>query len=293
MPDQFFSQFPLITYANTECRDLTKRVRINASIKDNIDLNYPVEIEAGFRPDLLAEAYYDDEELDWLIYLMNETVDPYYEWYISDIDFNDFIITKYGSHANSQEQIAYYRNNWYEDDNQLTPEQYNSVIDMAWRKYYEPIFTPTNAIYSYRRKRDDWVVNTNRILQYNVFNSEVGFTNSEIVDIKLPNTEIVGGGTVVTSNDTVLIIHHVSGNTTANTTATKVIVGETSGANAFTNAVTTLSENFTIEEGRFWSNVTYYDLELENWESKKAVEVINSDLVPQVTEEVYFKLKET
>ena len=294
MPDQFFKKFPTISYSNTVCRDITKRVVINNDIKTNIDLYYPIEIEAGFRPDQLTEAAYQDEELDWMIYLTNNIVDPYYEWYIGEIDFNDFIVTKYGSSANAQEQIRFYRNNWYEDDNQITPETYETVIDLAWRKYYEPVFTPTNHIYSYRRKKEDWVVNTNRILQYNVTlaNSEVGFANDEIVDIKYSG-EIVGGGTCIVSNSTTLIIHHVSGNTSANTTATKDIIGETSGANGTANALTVLSENFTEEEGRFWSNVSFYDVELELWESRKTVEVINSDLITNITEDVYNKLRET
>ena len=293
MPDQFFKKFPKMVYANTNCIDITRRVVINADIKDNIDLFYPIEIQAGFRPDQLTEAAYQEEELDWMMYLMNGIVDPYYEWYISDIDFNDFLLTKYDSVANSQERIIYYRNNWYEDETQITPEAYNTSIDMAWRKYYEPVFTPTNKIYSYRRKQEDWVVNTNRILQYNITyaNSNITFSNNEIVDIKVSG-EFVGGGTCIVSNSTTLIIHHVSGNTSANTTATKTILGETSGANATANALTVLSENFTEEEGRFWSNVSFYDVELELWESRKTVEVINSDLILNITEDVYNKLRE-
>ena len=94
MPQPYFQRFPIIAYANVECRDLTRRVRIDQEIKTNIDLYYPAELEAGFRVDNLSEAYYGDSQLDWMIYLMNDIVDPYYDWYISEIDFNDFIITK-------------------------------------------------------------------------------------------------------------------------------------------------------------------------------------------------------
>jgi len=294
MPEKYFNKFPTITYSNTTCRDLTKRVRIDTEIKENIDHYYPIEIQAGFRADSLAEAYYDDEEMDWMIYLMNDIIDPYYQWYISELNFEDFIITKYGSVANSQERIVYYRNNWYNDPLDITVEQYESTIDTTWRKYYEPKFTPTNAIYSYTRKREDWTVNTNRILRYTIAlsNSEVSFVNNEIVDIKVSG-EVVGGGEVIVANSTSLTIQHVSGNTTANTTATKTIIGETSGANGTANAVVTAAENFTTSESRFWSSVSYYDVELEKWESWKNVDVIDNSLVLNIADQVRNKLQET
>ena len=292
MPDRFFQKFPNIVYRNTFCKDLTKRVQIDTSIKGNIDLFYPAEIQAGFRPDQLAEAYYQEETQDWLVYLMNDIVDPYYEWHISEIDFDDFILKKYGNIEAAQETIYFYRNNWYQDDIELPPLTYNEVIFPIWRKYYEPVFGQKNEIIRYRRKREDWVVNTNRILQYTISNSEVGFTDSEIVDIKYSG-EIVGTGTAITSNSTTLIIQHVFGNTSANTTATKEIVGESSGANVTANAVVTLSENFTNTESVFWSNVSYYDIEVEKWEQRKAVDVIHADLANEISEQVRLKLRET
>ena len=294
MAERFFEKFPLITYSNTICRDLTKRIVIDSEVKSNIDLYYPLEINAGFRSDALADAYYDDEELDWLIYLMNDIVDPYYEWYISEIDFHDFVQVKYGSVANAQEQILEYRNNWYADSNQISVEAYEDYIDYSWRKYYEPLWSVTSKIYAYRRKQEDWTVNTNRILEYEIelSNSEVSFANSEIVDIYYQG-EIVGGGTTIASNSTILYVHHVSGNTSSNTTHAKTIVGETSGANATTANVTATSENFTVSESRFWSAVSYYDRELERYESRKHVEVINADLVFNIVEDVRIKLQET
>lgn len=294
MPEYYFEKFPIIEYQNTACRDLTKRVQVNPSIRPNMDLYNPVEIEAGFRPDELAEAYYEEPELEWSIYLFNDIVDPYYEWYLSLEDFNDFLDVKYGDPnlapgigvANSQEHIAYYRNNWYEDDNTITVEQYESTIDPTWRKYYEPRFTPSNTIYQYRRKREDWIVNTNQILRYTTLSNSASFSTGEIVDIKFPNTEITGGGTVVASNSTTLTIHHVSGNTFANGSVLKTIVGETSGANVTANGVTVLAENFTNAEAVFWSSVSFFDLELEKYEARKSVNVISNDLIFEVAEEV-------
>lgn len=291
--ERYFDKFPTISYSNTIARDITRRVVLSSEFKNNLDLYYPVEIESGFRPDQLAEAYYEDEGLDWLIYLNNNIIDPYYEWYISENNFNDFIVKKYGSIANAQSRIKYYRNNWDTDGIEITPDIYNNTIDTAWRKYYEPIFGAKDAIIAYKRKAEDWTYNTNKILQYTISlaNSEVTFTNNELVDIKYSG-EIVGGGTVIASNSSVLIIYHVSGNTSANTTATKTIIGATSSANGTANAVTTLSENITNSEAVFWSNVSYYDWELEKYESRKHIQVIDADASFAVVEEIRQKLKE-
>lgn len=288
--EKYFNKFPNIYYRDKLCKDLTRRVRLTPDVKDNIELYYPVEVQAGFRADALSEAYYDDAELEWLIYLTNNIVDPYYQWYFSEINFNDFITKKYGSIATAQEKIKFYRNNWYNDDAELPVSVYNNTIDSSWKKYYEPVFgTGTNILY-YTRKKEDWTVNTNKIIQYTI-SSNISFVNNEIVDIKYLG-EIVGGGTVVASNSSVLILHHVSGNTSANTTATKTIVGETSSANGTANAAIVLQENFTNAEAVFWESVSYYDWELENYESKKTVNVIDSSLVMDITEEIRQKLKE-
>jgi hypothetical protein len=291
MAERYFRKFPTITYQNTVCTDITRRVRLDPKFKDNIELYYPTEIDSGFRADQLAEAYYDDAEMDWMVYLVNDIVDPYYEWHYSSINFEDFLITKYGDVANTQERIVYYRNNWYEDSNEITPQAYNEQIDYAWRKYYEPVFTPTNSIYAYRRKREDWTVNTNRIIRYVITGNTVPFTDDEIVDIK-DGAEIVGGGTVINSNTTTVTIQHVSGNTVANTTWTKSIVGETSLANAATSNGTVITENFTTSESVFWSPVTIFDQELEKWEARKNIQVVDNAYALSISDRITEALNE-
>ena len=295
MAEKYFTKFPIIEYQNTACRDLTRRVQLDPILRDNMDLYYPVEVGAGFRPDALAEAYYGDPELEWSVYLFNDIVDPYYEWYNSEINFNDFIQTKYATDTKdgvevAQETIVLYRNNWYEDDNQLSPEVYSSTIDPSWRKYYEPLFTPSGSVYSWRRKRQDWTMNTNRILRYTMVGNSATYTADEIVDFYDSNSSITGGATVIQSNSTTLTVQHVSGNSYTNTDIMLRISGETSGTNLQANAVTTLVENFTNAEAVFWSPVTKYDQELELYEQRRNVNVIADELMLDVVEEVRTKL---
>lgn len=244
-------------------------------------------MQAGFRSDQLADAYYGDSELNWLIYLANEIVDPYYQWYMDDLTFNEFILEKYGEIDKAAGRIKFYRNNWYEDQNEISPTYYMNSLPYIARKYYEPVYGPKAKILSYKRKEVDWITNTNRILQYDITlaNSQVEFANNELVSIK-HSGEVVGTGEVIVSNSTVLIVQHVSGNTSANNTATKTIIGTTTGANAETASVLTLQENFTTAEARFWSTVSYFDWENELNESRKHIEVVDSGLSIDIGEQI-------
>ena len=77
--DKFFFRFPIISYANTFTRDISRNVVISEPSYQVPNLFYPVELMAGVRPDTIAQAYYEDAEQDWLIYLSNKVVDPYFQ----------------------------------------------------------------------------------------------------------------------------------------------------------------------------------------------------------------------
>lgn len=283
---KYFQRFPTLYYNNMLCKDITRRVKLNPETRKNIDVFYPVEIQAGFRSDQLAEAYYEDAEMDWMIYLANEIVDPYYGWYMDEHNFNEFILKKYGTIGHAQRKIKYFRNNWYADPNEISPTYYENTLPYLARKYYDPVYGPKSKILSYKRKEVDWTTNTNKILQFNI-HLETGeqFSPEEFIDIKYSG-EVVGTGEVIAANSTALIVHHVTGNTSANTSAPKTIVGVTSSANGTATEVLTLQENFTNAEARFWANVSYYDWELEKNEAKKHIEVIDSGMTFDIAEQI-------
>lgn len=146
---------------------------------------YPVVLNAGLRADSLADAYYEDSELDWLIYLSNTSTDPYYDWYLDDAEFNEYLREKYGNIETAHEKTKFYRANWGESEAEISPTYYENTLPWDWKQYYSPTWGPGNKIVSYVRKREDWLVTTNEILQY-ALTYTVGnaFSNGEILDIK-------------------------------------------------------------------------------------------------------------
>ena len=88
MSETYFAKFPIITYLDHQVRNVTERVSIITKARTASMVYYPYELGNELRPDQLAGAYYDDPDLDWMIYLVNDIVDPYYGWYIYDLDFD-------------------------------------------------------------------------------------------------------------------------------------------------------------------------------------------------------------
>lgn len=288
--EKFFNKFPTITYSNTACKDLSRRVKIQDKLKRAPNLFYPLELKSGFRADSLADAYYEDPEIEWLIYLSNEIVDPYYQWYLDELEFAGFIATKYGSLEAAQEQTKFYRNNWATDTTEISPAYYTYTLPYDWKSYYTPNYGPGAKIISYSRKPVDHVQNTNQIIRYE-YSANAAFVNAEILDIKFGG-EIVGGGEVVTANDTVVYIQHVSGNTTANTTAGKELIGETSGTIANTANGEVIYEVITDSESRFWNRVSMYDWEVEQNEAKKHIYVMDKSYTLEVATQLRKKMLE-
>lgn len=288
--DKYFAKFQNMYYNGTLCKDISRSARMTEQSRKQASLFYPVTIDAGFRADNLAEAYYQDSEMDWLIWLSNDIVDPYYEWYLSETEFDNYIVEKYGDFPTAIKTIKFYRNNWNALDEVISTSHYDNTLALDLKKYYTPDFGAGNKIIRYVRKQEDWVTNTNRIIEY-AHDANTPFTNSEFIDIKVSG-EIVGTATVITSNSSHVIIQHVSGNTTANSTWTKTLIGETSGITANSNSSNTLQINLTDEESIFWEPITALDVEREANEARKNLYVINNEYALDVSESLRLKLRD-
>lgn len=295
MPESYFYRFPNLYYDGKLCKDITRRVQITEGERSSPYIFYPYELKDQLRPDLVSEYYYEDAYMDWLILLSNKIIDPYYGWYNTNDEFNNAIREKYGSEEYAQKKIAFYRNNWASDDQQLTPEFYNNTLLKSWRKYYEPVFSQVTKILYYRRKQEDTVTNTNRILQYDISsnNNSLTLEVGELVDVKSTGLDgTIGTGEVETSNSSIVRIKNVNGDISANSTNILDIVGETTGANVSVNNSVIFFENFSNAEVIFWEPISYYDLELEENEQRKNLKLIGDGVAQLFVEEFTRKVRD-
>jgi len=274
MVERYFEKFPITSYSNTNVVDITKRSTLLNLVYNNPYAFYPYEITSNERADQLSYRYYDDQYKSWILYFSNRIVDPYYEWYLHDSEFNAFIISKYGSFENSVEKIKYYLNNWVGQEN-IAPNYYNALPPNL-KKYWEPVYN-NYSIISYKRSEYDWIVNTNKIVSYNTYTSNTvttfnpNFIKDEICKVYF--TDATAQGQLLSFSNTSLQLQHVSGEYVYYNSG--YIVGTESGSNVTFNTASLVIKNIPDEELIYWSPVTYYEYEMKKNEYNKTLRVID------------------
>ena len=107
----YFNEFPQIEYQGKIARNIMARPKIKKQILGDPNTFYDYIVKNDLRPDQVAYLYYDDPHLVWLIFLANNIVDPYYEWPLNQQQFENFLISKYGTVAAAQAKILHYKHN--------------------------------------------------------------------------------------------------------------------------------------------------------------------------------------
>ena len=108
MAKPYFSQVPNLAYvdrtpgektisAYKTVKNLFKRAKLREDIFSDLTYFTKYQIIGDERPDNVAEKFYDDPTLDWVILLANNITNIQTEWPLSENSFNNFLIDKYGS----------------------------------------------------------------------------------------------------------------------------------------------------------------------------------------------------
>ena len=288
MATKYFDNLPNMYYANTLCKDITRRAIVTMANAAAPFTFYPYDIQSHLRSDHIAEYYYDQPELDWLVHAANEIVDPYFGWYQDDQTFEYAIIQKYGSVVEAQERIKHYINNWASDDTIISPSDYSSSIEQVLRKYWTPVYGAKLKLLGYKRKESDITQNTNQIWHYEISanNGASGFAINERVSIRATGTDTsIGSGEVETSNNTIVRIRNVSGVVEANTSTSLDLIGVTSGANISSVFSNNYYTNIPAGEFVYYSPVSFYDWEQEENEKRRTLVLVGDNISSQITEE--------
>jgi hypothetical protein len=91
----YFSNFPLVNYQNTLQVNLTRRVDIASMFKQNEKYYLEYSVRDGETPEMIADRFYDDAQLHWIILLMNDILNPFYDWPMSQLALESYINEKY------------------------------------------------------------------------------------------------------------------------------------------------------------------------------------------------------
>ena len=163
---EFFSNYPRIAYditgSNSTVPDydvavnLMVRNKLKDAVETDVSAYYPYVVPEGMRPDVLAHQYYGDTIYTWTIYLVNNILDPYWEWPLSYKDFRTYMINKYGSIEIAQSQIHHYeytaRARAEKTGTSVPVPEYKLEID--YQTYTETAVDEREIIYSYGYEQD-------------------------------------------------------------------------------------------------------------------------------------------
>ncbi len=88
--------------------NIMKRASFKTSIIEDISDYYPYSILEGERPDIVSFKKYGTVAYTYLILLVNDIVDPIFDWPLHSRQFESYIIEKYGSISTAQTTNKYY-----------------------------------------------------------------------------------------------------------------------------------------------------------------------------------------
>ena len=267
---RYFDRFPIVDYDGDIAKNILARVDFTEKTKRDIYSTFQFTLEEGFeRPDLLSYNYYGSSKFDWMIYLTNNIVDPYYDYYKSAEDFKSYIETKYGSNSNARAITLFYRLNWHEDERTITVQQYEALVadeTANARKYWKPKLTNTGAVIGYERIKEDWIVSTNKILSLTLTASPTQF---EVGD-RVSQTSTGASATIdyIDLENNSLTVKHVNGTFVVNTAEG-------------IKTITPIKQNISDAETEYWYAVNAYDDEKETNELKRNIFVLKSSYLAE------------
>jgi len=108
----YFSKFPLMVYdvkGNKTYKllpDILRRVKLRSSLASSRFVFDKYNVKEGEKPEDVAFKYYGDAQYHWVIMMINNLTDRYYEWPMTQADFADFLTDKYG--AGSEDAVHHY-----------------------------------------------------------------------------------------------------------------------------------------------------------------------------------------
>ena len=99
---KYFNSFPLTQYNlsgqngnTTLVTDIFRRVKARSKIADNVTLFDKYDVAEGETPESVAYKAYGSADYFWVITLVNNIVNRYYDWPLDEFSFQQFVKDKY------------------------------------------------------------------------------------------------------------------------------------------------------------------------------------------------------
>lgn len=109
MASQYFKNFPLVFYNDIKLRNIMLKTNIIKDVFLSDTSFYTYQVKDGEKPSMIAFDYYGSVDFTWLVILSNQIIDPYFEWIMSNEEFDSYLTKKYGSVSLAQSEIVEYK----------------------------------------------------------------------------------------------------------------------------------------------------------------------------------------
>ena len=98
----YFDKFGKIQYGFDKnnfkfVTDIMKRVKLRDKVLNEFTLYDKYDVVSGETPENIAFKHFGNSDLHWVILLTNNVTDRYYDWPLSEQQFEDFIKDKYSN----------------------------------------------------------------------------------------------------------------------------------------------------------------------------------------------------
>ena len=114
----YFRKVPDIEYVNRlpdssigdyiKVKNIFKGVSIREDILQDLTVFEKFQIVGDDRPDNVAFEFYGDSNLDWLVLKCNNIINVQSEWPLTQTDFNEYLLDKYGDYNTLYNGIHHY-----------------------------------------------------------------------------------------------------------------------------------------------------------------------------------------
>lgn len=95
----YFSKYPKILYNNKIITDLISRCALREQLVSKVELYYPYYIVDGDTPEIIASKVYKDPEKHWIILLINNILNPFFDFPLSTTELDSYLDIKYSAQA--------------------------------------------------------------------------------------------------------------------------------------------------------------------------------------------------
>jgi hypothetical protein len=139
---EYFSYFPTVEHDLTNVgqtvtlTNVLRRFIVRNNLQDRADIFYEYNVQWGDRPDIIAEKYYGDADMAWLVLHFNNIKDPVFDFPLFGRDFENYIKGKYGSINTARSTVHEYRQILQEAevkyDGTKIPERYVVVDETTY-----------------------------------------------------------------------------------------------------------------------------------------------------------------